>query len=312
MLKTIELKSIKPNPFNARKDYEEEPIELLAEEIEEAGFWSGALRGRLKDGKVELCFGHRRLEALKKLGYKEVKVDVVSLTDDEMSWQGLAENLQRQGLNDMEKAEGIKTLLQQTIAEKNISQEKACAIVGKRLGYKSGDAIRTFLPIAELTKPSKKAVRERKISGRAAAAAFKLGGDAMVQTAIEKKLTVHPIENLSRALDKISDEKIKNAVKKKVIEGKITKPEEIEKQAASMIVSKATRTKEAPDMMIVIARWTDNIDAWIEAIDEMMPYRQFMNTVPPVADKFRQKAKELVVKLGQLIKEADKIERMVN
>jgi len=46
MLKTVELKNIKPNPFNARLEYEEKPINELAKEIEKLGFWTGSLRGR--------------------------------------------------------------------------------------------------------------------------------------------------------------------------------------------------------------------------------------------------------------------------
>ena len=46
MLKTVELKNIKPNPFNARLEYEEKPINELAKEIEKSGFWTGSLRGR--------------------------------------------------------------------------------------------------------------------------------------------------------------------------------------------------------------------------------------------------------------------------
>ena len=111
MIKTIELKNIKPNPFNARVDYDEKPINDLAKEIDKVGFWAGALRGRMQNGKIELCFGHRRLAALKKLGRKEVQIDVVELSDEDMAMQGLAENLQRQGLNDMEKAEGVKQLV---------------------------------------------------------------------------------------------------------------------------------------------------------------------------------------------------------
>ena len=65
--------------------------------------WSEPGQGR--DDPV--CFGHRRLAAVKHLGWKEVEVDVVKLSDKEMALQGLIENLQREELNDADRGDGI-------------------------------------------------------------------------------------------------------------------------------------------------------------------------------------------------------------
>src|SRR5262245_11802581 len=111
MLKTIALKDIPPNRFNIRQDYNPEATNELAEELEDVGLWVGSLRERMHNGRVELCFGHRRWMALKKLHQDVVTIDILDLTDEQMMEQGLIENLQRQGLNDMEKAEGIRQLV---------------------------------------------------------------------------------------------------------------------------------------------------------------------------------------------------------
>src|SRR5215471_11552088 len=95
MLKTIYVNKILPNLFNVCTTYDEDSIKEIADEIEVTGFWNGSLRGRMKGDKVELCFGHRRLMALKKLKVPVVQVDIVALNDDEMAIQGLTENLQR-------------------------------------------------------------------------------------------------------------------------------------------------------------------------------------------------------------------------
>jgi len=69
------IKVIRPNPFQPRKTQDSDAIKSLAEEIDQVGLWAGALRGREMNGHIKLCFGHRRLEAVKRLGWKEVDVD---------------------------------------------------------------------------------------------------------------------------------------------------------------------------------------------------------------------------------------------
>ena len=310
MIKTIELKNIKPNPFNARTDYAEEPINALAEEIEEAGFWAGALRGRIKDGKVELCFGHRRFMALKKLGYKETQVEIVSLSDEEMAWQSLAENLQRQGLNDMEKAEGIKNLFEKTLAINGGKIVKAHELIAKRLGYPQS-SIKELVGFSELPKPIQQQIRKKQISGKAAKTAFNLGGKQMVETAIEKKLAFYPLTQLAKAINQIPDEKIKERVKAKVVAGEITTPEEIKKKAEPMVRAKKEK-ENPPDMMVIILMWIDDINIWLERLDQMMPYKNLMDTAPVIADKFRKASKKLIAKLEKLIAEDERVERTVN
>src|SRR5262245_15879272 len=115
MVETVSIKDIVPSPYQLRQQMNPQTISELAAEIKNVGLWSGALRGRrLEDGKIQLCFGHRRLEAIKSLKWKTVDVEILSLTDIQMIQQGLVENLQRDGLTDFERAKGI-LLLQQMI-----------------------------------------------------------------------------------------------------------------------------------------------------------------------------------------------------
>ena len=72
----VPIKDILPNPYQARKKMDREAIRNLAEEIKASGLWPGSLRGRMKGSHVELCYGHRRLAALKHLGWDKVEVEV--------------------------------------------------------------------------------------------------------------------------------------------------------------------------------------------------------------------------------------------
>lgn len=300
MIEIIKLKNIKPNPFNARTDYKEEPIKELAKEIDAVGFWSTALRGRLNDGKVELCFGHRRLEALKRLHRAEVAVDIVELSDEQMMEQGLIENLQRQGLNDLEKAEGIRRLVEFK-SQQGMSKEAAYRELANKLGYKEPGSVKNLTEITESTASVKNLVAERKISAKAAIAAERLGGPEMVKTAAREELSQHAIEKLSQALENIPDEKVKKKIKAKVIVGEITTPKEIEKKAEPMLHAKREKGKPPPDLLIVVARWTHSIRDWRKALKEVIPYRNYLDTNPRIAKEFREEVQNLIEQLQKLL-----------
>lgn len=303
MLKTIELKKIKPNPFNARSDYDEGPINELAKEIESEGFWTGALRGRMKDGQVELCFGHRRLAALRKLHYKEIPVEIIELSDEDMAMQGLAENLQRQGLNDMEKADGIKQMAD-LLSKNEQSKESVYQKIATKLGYQSTSSIKELLAATSYSAPVKKRIRQKKIKIHVAKVAMRLGGDRgeeMVETAIREELSHHTIAKLAQALDEIPDEKVKEKIKAQVVTGKITDPKEIAKKAEPMLRTKAEKGKPPPDLNIVIAHWTISIKDWRKALREVIPYRDYLDTSPRTAKEFREEVSGLIAELEKLL-----------
>jgi ParB family chromosome partitioning protein len=300
MLKNIKLRNIKPNPFNARSDYEDEPIKELAKEIKESGFWASALRGRAVNGQVELCFGHRRLAALKKLGYQEVQVDVVDLTDNEMAMQGLAENLQRQGLNDMDKAEGIKHLVQQLAATQGWSKEKILEKVAVMLGVSVG-WIEQLIGITYYNNSAKKLIAEKKIAAKTAIVAHGLGGDEMIKTAAEKHLPLHTLTKINQSLKKIPDEKIKEKIKQQVISGKISTPEDVEKKAEPLLHAKAKKNEPPPDLMIVISHWTIAIKDWRKALREVIPYRAYFNKTPKIAAEFVEQVRGLIEELEKFL-----------
>src|SRR4051812_20415223 len=108
MATDIPLNDIVDNPFQPRTSFDPAALQSLAKEMEAEGFWRGSLQGRRKDGKVELVFGHRRLRALRLLNTPSVSVEILSLTDAQMALRSLEENMQREGLTDLEKADAVK------------------------------------------------------------------------------------------------------------------------------------------------------------------------------------------------------------
>jgi len=98
MLKKIAIKNILPNPYRGINKYpiDKEKVNELIESYQKTGMWIGIVgRPHNNNGKVEISFGHHRLEAAKKLGYKEIDVDVRKIGDADMIKMMADENMDR-------------------------------------------------------------------------------------------------------------------------------------------------------------------------------------------------------------------------
>jgi hypothetical protein len=73
----IKLRDLMPNPYRDFKIYpiREDKVLQLMESIRTTTFWGG-LVGRKKNGKVEIAYGHHRLEALRKMFDQEAEFDI--------------------------------------------------------------------------------------------------------------------------------------------------------------------------------------------------------------------------------------------
>jgi hypothetical protein len=92
---TFKLKDVKPNPFRRTEKYPliAGKVEFLKTSIENTDFWENII-GREVDGKLEIAYGHHRLEALKALypPTKEFDWRVKKLSDAKMIQIMAAEN----------------------------------------------------------------------------------------------------------------------------------------------------------------------------------------------------------------------------
>jgi len=267
----VPIKDILPNPYQARRKMDREAIRNLAEEIRAAGLWPGSLRGRMKGSHVELCYGHRRLAALKHLGWDKVEVEVDELTDEEMAIQGLAENFQREGLSDIEKAQGLHTMVQLLIKQK-VSESDAMKRVSKFVGL-SEAWIRDLLSMLDMEGAVQRAIRDRKIAGRTALEAHRFGGKQMVATAVVHKLPVHKISAIAKKVRSIPDADVRDHVRKEVMRGRIVEPERVEERARKMM--KGRKVKAPEDLDRILADWTYLVRHWNEKADELLIYKRF-------------------------------------
>ncbi|MCP4488968.1 MAG: ParB N-terminal domain-containing protein [Gammaproteobacteria bacterium] len=81
---TAKIAEIESNPFRNPESYvfDEGKIAALAESIGDTSFWENLLARKTKDGRIQLAYGHHRLQALKKLveegmtEFTEIKINV--------------------------------------------------------------------------------------------------------------------------------------------------------------------------------------------------------------------------------------------
>lgn len=146
---------IDPNPYQPRDTFPHGSMEELIESIRRHGVLEPLLAVPKKNSRFELISGERRLRAAKALGLKTVPVIVRHAEDLEKLELSLIENLQREDLNPIEEAEGVRRF----IDEFNLTQEE----VAKRIG-KSREVVANALRLLSLPGEMQEAIANRKIS----------------------------------------------------------------------------------------------------------------------------------------------------
>lgn len=124
MLRTLD---IEPNRKQARRNFDKEALQELAESIAEHGLIQPIVVRRRENGYYEIIAGERRWRAAKMAGLSEVPVLVKDLSDESAAAVSLVENLQRADLNPIEEASGYRDLIDAF----GLTQEEAARRVGK-------------------------------------------------------------------------------------------------------------------------------------------------------------------------------------
>ena len=126
VVKLIKINEIEPNKTQARKIFDEEALEELTNSIKEYGVIQPIVVAK-KDKYYEIIAGERRWRASKRAGLTEIPV-VIKEDDEQRNKEiSLIENIQREDLNPIEKARGIKLLMD----EYDLTQAKVADIIGK-------------------------------------------------------------------------------------------------------------------------------------------------------------------------------------
>ena len=152
---TLPIDELEPNRDQPRKTFDETALAELADSIRAHGVLQPLLVRPSADGSYRLVAGERRYRAARMAGLTEVPVTVREMTDEEESVFALIENLQREDLNAIEEAEGLKQLIESY----GLTQEQAASRVGK-----SRTAVTNALRLLNLPQTVSDLVKNGKIS----------------------------------------------------------------------------------------------------------------------------------------------------
>ncbi len=131
----IEVEKIKPNPYQPRRDFNDEEIEELARSVREFGIIQPLVVTKVEKEtetgtsvEYELIAGERRLMAAKKIGLRSVPAIVKRVDVGKAKLEmALVENIQRSNLNPIETARGYARLQD----EFNLTHQEIASRVGK-------------------------------------------------------------------------------------------------------------------------------------------------------------------------------------
>ena len=221
----IDIIDIKPNTGQPRKHFDEEKLEELASSIQQHGLIQPIVLRKLKTG-YEIVAGERRWRACRIVGLKEVPCIVKELTDEENMLLAIIENMQREDLNPIEEAEGLK----QMIDTYGLTQEQVSYSVGKSRPYitnsmrllKLPEEVRTLTASGEISVGHAKALAAVKDRDKQITLAKKTAKDGLSVRQIElmAKETKAPARKAPKvkksADEKQIEEDMKNALGTKV------------------------------------------------------------------------------------------------
>jgi ParB family chromosome partitioning protein len=143
------------NPFQPRKEINENTLAELAESIRAHGIIQPLIVRKNEDGDYWIVAGERRWKAARTVGLLEVPVRVIEGTDIEMREVSLIENIQREDLSPIDTALALSELL----SSFNLTQEEIASSIGwsraaianKIRLLNLPDEVKTYLNNNELT-----------------------------------------------------------------------------------------------------------------------------------------------------------------
>jgi ParB family chromosome partitioning protein len=197
--------SIQPNPYQPRTEFDPEAIDALCASIAKYGIIEPLIVREKETGLYELIAGERRFRAAKKLGLTTVPAIIRNSTDLEMLEIAMIENLHREDISSIDKANGFKRLME----EFRYTQNQISQIMGM-----SRSAVANTIRLLDLPPQIQEALHRKYITEGHARAILCIKDDRERDFALKRiigsQLSVREAEELSRILEKNSKVNGKN------------------------------------------------------------------------------------------------------
>jgi ParB family chromosome partitioning protein len=191
-LRDIDVAEIYPNPRQPRKNFDDFTLEQLAGSIKTDGIVQPVLLRKV-DGRYELVAGERRWRAAQKAGLPSIPAIILSVDDAKSMEIALVENIQREDLNAIEKAIGLREMMTQF----GYTQDE----LGKRIGL-DRSTVANILRLLDLPEDVQDAVSRGTLSMGHARALLGVEGERdlryLAKRVITEGISVRKLENLIR------------------------------------------------------------------------------------------------------------------
>ena len=151
----VEISQLKANPYQPRKEFDDEALKELSESIKEDGVIEPIIITECSDGGYYIVGGERRTRAAKLAGLTKIPACVKNYSPEKMLEVALIENIQRENLNPLEEALAYQKLMEMS----NLSQEE----VSKRVG-KNRSTVANSLRLLKLPEDMQRSLSEGAIS----------------------------------------------------------------------------------------------------------------------------------------------------
>jgi ParB family chromosome partitioning protein len=188
MLITLGVDVLQPGRYQPRTRMDQAALAELADSIRAQGVMQPILARPVGDGRYEIVAGERRWRAARMAGLASVPALVREVPDRHALAIGLIENIQREDLNPLEEAAGVKRLIE----EFGMTHAEAAEALGR-----SRTSITNILRLLELAPPVQELLREGKLDmghARALLALPALRQIELAREAVARQLSVRQVE----------------------------------------------------------------------------------------------------------------------
>ena len=188
-VRMLPIRLIDPNRDQPRRSFDEDALRELAASIEAVGVIQPIIVAEVGE-RYSIIAGERRYRASRMAGLDEIPAIVRNWDEQRRLEAALIENLQRDDLNPIEEALGVKRLME----ESSLTQEK----VAERLG-KSRPAVANLLRLLTLEESVQQLLIEGKLSAGHARALVTVDKERQVQLAnltVQQGWSVRQLERI--------------------------------------------------------------------------------------------------------------------
>lgn len=256
-LTELSVEQLRPGKYQPRTHMDPESIASLSASIKSQGLMSPLIVRSVGEGQWEIIAGERRFRAAKLAGLTKVPVIICEVPDKKALSLSLIENIQREGLNPIEEANGMSRLMR----EFDMTQDQVAEVLGK-----SRPAVANTLRLLKLTPEVQNLLMSEKIDmGHARALLSLKEADqiALANEVVAKGWSVRETERQVAAL--LSDDKKKPA---KTVHKKGRDVIRIEESLSDTLGAEVKLASETREKGRIVIRYSslDQLDGLLEKL----------------------------------------------